>query len=395
MKQWSEQLGIGPHLDAFVALRRDLHAHPELAFQEQRTAQRIAAWLQALGMQVETGIAGTGVVGVLTRGTSQRLIGLRADMDALPIQESNDFSHRSTVMQCMHACGHDGHVAMLLGAATILAHEDGFDGRVAFIFQPAEEGLAGAAAMLNDGLFERYPVESVYALHNWPGLPVGQFALRSGPIMAASLRFELKVHGRGTHAARPHRGIDPIPALCAIISTLQTAVAREFDSADSVVVSVTRIGAGTANNVVPDNAWAAGTARYSNPGDRSHLRAMLQRVANGVAAAHGASAEIEINEGYPATVNDARATQSCAEVMRSLVGPDHVHFDRPIALTSEDFSFMLQEKPGCYAWIGNDDNTHHKAELHHSAFDFNDAVIPLGVAYWVQLVRSLLKETSL
>jgi amidohydrolase len=382
------------YLGDVVALRRSLHAQPELAYAEHRTAERIASWLRALGMQVECGIGGTGVVGVLQSGKSARTIGFRADMDALPIHEETGLPHASREPGRMHACGHDGHVAMLLGAATVLARETGFDGRVVLIFQPAEEGGAGAQRMINEGLFERYPVDAVFALHNWPDLPQGHFAVRPGPIMGSSLRFRVTVQGRGAHAATPHHGIDPVPVVCSIVQSFQTLVARECSATDAVVISVTQLGGGTAANAVPGTAWLAGTARFSRPKVEAQVREAMLRCAQGIAQAHGATARLEIEGGYPATINSAKEAKACASVMRELVGGDRVIEDLPVCLTTEDFGYMLAARPGVYALLGAGRHTGEPG-LHHPAFDFNDDILPIGIDYWVRLARSLLnKETA-
>lgn len=381
-------------LSRALRLRRELHAQPELAYEEHRTAAVVAAWLRACGLAVHTGIAGTGVVGVLTRGRSGRSVAFRADMDALPIQERSGAAHTSTRPGVMHACGHDGHVAMLLGAAERLASEGGFDGRLVFIFQPAEEGGRGAQAMIDDGLFERFPVDSVHALHNWPALPLGQFAVRSGPIMGSSLRFRIEVHGRGTHAATPHLGIDPVPPLCAIVLALQAVVARECHTDSSLALSVTRLGAGEAVNAVPASAWLEGTARFGDPAVQAQVEAALHRVPQGIAEAHGAAAFVQVRAGYPATVNTPEETARCAAVMQSLVGADRVAQDLQTVLTTEDFGHMLAVKPGCYALLGTGpaggEQEPPAPGLHSPAYDFNDQVLPLGVAYWCALARALL-----
>jgi amidohydrolase len=377
--------------NALRHLRRQLHSYPELAYQEQRTSARIAAWLTALGIPVTTGIAGTGVVGLLQHGTSQHMIGLRADMDALAIQEMNGFSHRSQISGQMHACGHDGHVAMLLGAAKELAQNKGFNGKIALIFQPAEEGGAGAKAMLEAGLFEQYPVDSVYALHNWPELELGKFAVRPGGMMASSMVFRITMQGKGAHAATPHHSVDPIPALCSLVLALQTVVARQCNPSDSVVVSVTRLSAGEALNAIPMEANLQGTARFSSSTAMDTVKSAIHQCAHGVAQAHGAVAQIHIEVGYPATINTAPQAHDCQEVMTRLVGAANVLTDFPVNLTTEDFGYMLQAKPGCYGLIGT--GADNSPSLHSAFYDFNDEVLPLGVRYWTELSRNLLKET--
>jgi hippurate hydrolase len=370
-------------------VRRQIHAYPETAFEEQRTSDLVASRLAEFGLEVHRGIALTGVVGVLRNGRSSRAIGLRADMDALPLTELNHFAHRSRHEGKMHACGHDGHTTMLLGAAQHLAANRSFDGTVVFIFQPAEEGQGGGRVMVEQGLFERFPVESVFGMHNWPGLDVGRFAVHSGPVMASADEFEIALTGRGGHAAMPHQAFDPVLAGAALVQALQSLVSRNTDPLDSAVVSVTQFHAGEAYNVIPEQALLRGTARAFKPEVRDRLESGIERVAKGVAAAHGIRAELRYQRGYPPTINAAREAALCAGVAAGLVGADKVHTDLPPTMGAEDFSFMLQEKPGCYVWIGNGPGAG-GCMLHNPHYDFNDEILPLGASYWVRLVEHIL-----
>ncbi|GAB4177071.1 MAG: M20 aminoacylase family protein [Rhodocyclaceae bacterium] len=374
---------------SLVALRRDLHAHPELAFEERRTAELVARELEADGIEVHRGLAATGVVGRLACGSGKRAIGLRADMDALPLTERNGFAHRSQEAGRMHACGHDGHVVMLLGAARWLARTRGFDGTVCFIFQPAEEGRGGARRMIEEGLFERFPMQSVYGLHNWPGLALGRIAVASGPVMASADEFDLHIAGRGAHAAMPHQGSDVIAAGAAMVQALHTVVSRNVDPLDSAVLSVTRFQAGDAYNVLPEAARISGTARAFRAEVRDALEAALGRVAAGVAAAFGVSAALEYRRGYPPTVNDPVQSAICREVAAALVGGENVDAGLPPSMGAEDFSFLAAQRPACYAWLGNGPGEG-GCLLHSPHYDFNDEAIALGIAYWVALARKLL-----
>jgi hippurate hydrolase len=373
--------------------RRDLHAHPEIAFQEQRTADLVATRLESFGIEVHRGIARTGVVGKLRAGNSLRAIALRADMDALPIEEANDFAHRSRHAGRMHACGHDGHTAMLLGAACHLARTRRFNGCVYFIFQPAEESEGGGRLMVEEGLFERFPVEAVYGLHNWPGLPVGQFAVMPGPMMACSDGFEIRLLGRGTHAAMPHLGRDPVLAAAALVQALQSIASRRVSATDPVVLSVTQIHAGDTWNVIPAQATLRGTARAFTPAVQDQIEAALHEIAAGVAAAHGVSAEVEYLRRYPPTINSAPEAALAARVAAAVFGAANVHTDLAPTMGAEDFAFMLQKKPGAYAWIGNG-GVEGGCILHNPRYDFNDAILPLGGAYWVHLAETILAAAA-
>ncbi len=386
-----------------VQFRHDIHAHPELAYEEQRTAGRVADSLQALGIEVHRGIARTGVVGVIRHGTSPRSIGLRADMDALPMQESNQFAHRSQHAGKMHACGHDGHTTMLLGAARQLAETRNFDGTVYLIFQPAEEGgNAGARAMVRDGLFERFPCDAVFGMHNWPGIAAGHFGLRAGPQMASSSEFKVTVTGKGCHAAMPHHGADPLVAAAQLISSLQTIVTRNKNPIDTAVLSVTQIQGGSASNIVPDSVWFGGTIRTFTTQVLDLIERRMRAMADGVATAMDCAVEVEVTRTLPSVVNTAHETAIAAAVLRDLVGPGQVDADVAPTMGGEDFAFLLQEKPGCYVFIGNGDGDHRSAghglgacALHNGSYDFNDDILTLGASYWTRLAeRWLAKEQA-
>lgn len=366
-------------MDHLVALRRDLHRHPELGFHEQRTSEIVARFLHDLGIEVHRGIGKTGVVGVLKKGTSPRMIGLRADMDALPMQDKGEVAWTSLEQNRSHACGHDGHTTMLLGAAEKLAREIEFDGTVCFIFQPAEEGLAGAKAMIDDGLFERFPCDAVFALHNWPELPLGEMQTRPGPIMAAADRFDITVKGAGGHAAQPHLTHDTLLALSELVVQLNTLVPRALDPCEPALLTVTRMQGGFSHNMIPAEATITGTVRTFNPAAQDIIESRLRQMAEHITAAHGLQAEVNYVRYYPATINsDAEATQALAALqaagMRAKPAPQP-------ALTSEDFAFMLQAKPGAYLWIGSAPSK----PLHHAAYDFNDALIPHGIRAFITL----------
>jgi hippurate hydrolase len=388
--------GVVPALEAqrepLVALRHDLHAHPELAYDEHRTSERVARFLQECGIEVHRGLAGTGVVGVLKQGDSPRMIGLRADMDALPVRELNTFPHRSRIDGRMHACGHDGHTAMLLGAARHLASTRRFNGTVVFIFQPAEETDGGARVMIEQGLFERFPVESVYGMHNWPGLPAGHFAVHEGPVMACADQFDILIKGHGAHAAMPHQGKDALLAGAALVQALQGIVSRALDPLDAAVLSVTRFFAGgEAYNVIPAEVTLGGTVRAFRPEVRDGVEAAMERQCAGIAAAHGVQASLNYRRGYPPTVNTAAEARFCQQVLTSLVGADRVRADMNPSMGAEDFAFMLREKPGCYVWLGNG-LAEGGCMLHNPHYDFNDDVLTLGASYWVRLAEALLSE---
>jgi hippurate hydrolase len=357
-----------------VAWRRDLHAHPETAFEEHRTASLVAERLASFGWQVATGVGRTGVVGTLSAGTGERAIGLRADMDALHMTE---------------ACGHDGHTTMLLGAARYLAETKNFSGTVRVIFQPAEENEGGGRVMVEDGLFERFPVDAVYGLHNWPGLPVGHLAVADGPMMASFDVFEIAVRGRGAHAAMPHLGADAIVAAAAMVTALQTVVSRATDPLDAAVVSVTQIHGGDTWNVLPEEVVLRGTTRSLSPTVQEATEAAMARVVEGIASAHGVEASLRVERRYPPTVNTKREALLAAEVAFELLGRDAVSRDLRPSMGGEDFAFMLQKKPGAYAWLGAGTGAQTK-NLHNPSYDFNDELLALGASYWVKLTERAL-----
>jgi len=373
--------------------RRDLHRHPELAYHERRTAGVVAEKLREFGLdEVHEGIGGTGVVGLLHGqggpGGEADAILLRADMDALPIHEADEArEHRSATPGVMHACGHDGHTTMLLGAARHLADSRNFNGSVVFVFQPAEEGGAGANAMIKDGLFERFPCRAVYGMHNWPRMKAGEFSIRPGPVMAAADEFTITLTGRGGHAAKPDRARDPIVAGAQIVTALQTIVSRMVDPLQPVVLSVTEFHAGTAFNVIPETAILTGTVRTFDEAVDAQVHDAIEHMVHSIADAYGVVAEVEISPNpYPPTINDAAQVEFAAGVLEALVGPDRVHREWPPTMGGEDFAFLARVKPGAFVFIGNGDS----APLHHPDYDFNDEVTPLGVAYWTRLVETAL-----
>jgi amidohydrolase len=375
-------------LPDLVALRRDLHAHPELAFEERRTAGIVAAALRLLGLEVHEGLGGTGVVGTLRHGSGQRSIGLRADMDALPMTEQSRLGHASRHDGRHHGCGHDGHTAMLLGAARQLARTRRFDGTVHFIFQPAEEGRGGARVMVEQGLFERFPCDAVYALHNWPDLPLGQAQTRAGPIMAAADRFDISLRGRGGHAAQPHRTPDVLLAASQLVVQLNTIVSRRIDPAESAVLSVTRMAGGSSHNVLPGEATLTGTVRSFDAQAQDRIEAALREAAAGIALAHGVEAEVHYHRYYPATVNTEAEAQlalraAAAAGLQASVAP------RP-AFTSEDFAFLLRERPGAYLWLGQGG----ERPLHHACYDFNDEALPHGVRWFCAVAELALPASA-
>ena len=369
--------------------RRDIHSHPELEYDVQRTAKFVADRLHAFGCdEVNMFIGKSGVVGIIKgrRGGAGRTIGLRADMDALPIHETTNLPYQSTIPGKMHACGHDGHTAMLLGAARYLAKTRDFNGTLAVIFQPAEEGGAGAKAMLDDGLMTRWPLEAVYGMHTAPSLPIGSFASRKGAVLAAADRFTINLEGRGGHAAQPHLGVDPIVAGAQIVTALQTIVARGADPLDSLVVSVTRFDAGTTFNVIPQSAQLLGTVRTLNDSTRAFAQKRVTEIAMGIGAAMGASVDVHYVGGYPVTRNHPQQTDFATRIARKVAGDQAVIADAPPIMGAEDFSYMLEAKPGAFIFVGNGDS----AALHHPGYDFNDAALPYGMSYWVQLAETAL-----
>lgn len=390
MKIIDELLIAKPELTRW---RRDIHAHPEIAFEEHRTAKIVAEKLVEFGLEVETGIAGTGVVGRLTKGRGNGAVGLRADLDALPIQEANEFDHKSTYDGKMHACGHDGHTTMLLAAARQLAEHGEFEGTVYFIFQPAEENEGGGRAMVEDGLFEKFPMESVYAMHNIPGIPVGKFAVKSGPMMAAFDIFELTVTGKGGHAAMPHLTIDPLVIGSKIIDAYQTIVSRIIDPIEPTVLSVTQFHGGDAYNVIPNEVEIKGCTRCFSTHVQGQLEIEMRRIAEEICAAWGATCSFNYERRYPPTINTDTEARLAADVAVDIVGTDNVNTKPKPAMGSEDFAYMLQEKPGAYIWIGNGDGEG-SCMVHNPGYDFNDEILPLGATWFVRMVEKSLPPLS-
>ena len=388
---------IAQQASSMAAIRRDIHAHPELCFEEIRTADLVAQKLTEWGIPIHRGMGKTGVVGILKCGTSERAIGLRADMDALHMQEFNQFAHASKHAGKMHACGHDGHVAMLLTAAQYLSQHQEFDGTVYFIFQPAEEGGGGAREMMRDGLFDKFPMQAVYGMHNWPGLKDGQFALSAGPVMASSNEFKITIHGKGCHAALPHNGIDPVVIACQMVQAFQTIISRNKKPVDAGVISVTMINAGEATNVVPDHCELQGTVRTFSLDVLDMIEQRMRDIATHTCAAFGANCTFEFERNYPPTINHPAESEFAREVMANIVGADNVVAQEP-TMGAEDFSYMLQAKPGAYCFIGNGDGVHREmghgegpCTLHNPNYDFNDRLIPVGATYWVKLVEASLR----
>ena len=380
-----------------AAVRRDLHAHPELCFQELRTADVVAAKLTEWSIPIHRGLGITGVVGILKAGSSDRAIGLRADMDALPMQEFNTFAHASVHAGKMHACGHDGHTAMLLAAAKHMATERNFDGTVYLIFQPAEEGGGGAREMIKEGLFEQFPMQAVFGLHNWPGMEMGQFAVSAGPVMASSNEFKITLHGKGGHAAMPHNAQDPVAVAASLVQAFQNIISRNLKPIDAGVISVTMIHAGEATNVIPDSCELQGTVRTFSIPVLDLIEQRMRVVAEHTAAAFGLGCTFAFFRNYPPTINSAPEADFARQVMGELVGPERVIAQEP-TMGAEDFSYMLMAKPGCYVFLGNGDGTHRAmghgggpCMLHNPSYDFNDDLIPLGASYWVRLAERWLK----
>jgi amidohydrolase len=379
--------------DDLVNWRHDIHAHPELGFEERRTADLVAKKLAGFGCEVHRGIGKTGVVGRLRIGNSSRSVGLRADLDALPIQEANNFAYRSRHDGRMHACGHDGHTTMLLGAARYLAETRNFNGTVHFIFQPAEEGLGGGDAMVKDGLFDRFPCDAIFGMHNAPGLAVGKFEIRTGAMMAGGAYFDIGVIGRGAHGARPEAGIDPVIVASHITTALQTIVSRNVKPVDTAVLSVTQIHAGDAYNVIPQQAFIRGTARAFSAETLGMIEENMQRIATGVASGFGATAELDFRIVFPPLINDASETVFIADVAAELVGTDNVNANAGLVMASEDFSFMLNRRPGAYIRIGNGDEPG-GCQVHNPGYDFNDDILALGASLFAQLAERKLARVS-
>jgi hippurate hydrolase len=376
----------------FIKIRHAIHQHPETAFEEVETAGMIAAELESYGIEVHRGLAKTGVVGVLKVGSGGDAIGLRADMDALHLDEKNTFSHCSTNKGRMHACGHDGHTTMLLAAAKCLAMQKNFQGTVYFIFQPAEENEGGGKVMVEEGLFDQFPMNAVYGMHNIPGIPLGSFAVRPGAMMAGYDRFDITIQAKGGHAAMPDKCIDPIVIAAELAGALNTIVSRNLNPMHSAVLSVTRIVAGETYNVIPDTAELSGTIRYFDVDDQSLIQGRLEMLACNMAKAYGAEASVDYRIGYPPTLNSEKETAECVEVLKEVFGADKVNPDPEPLMAGEDFAFMLQEKPGCYIWAGNGSEGPHACMVHNPHYDFNDELIPLGALYWVKLVEKLLSK---
>ncbi len=390
-------MGVIDRIKAFhpelTDIRRDLHAHPETAFEEVRTADIVAEKLQSWGLDIHRGLAKTGVVGTLKAGHANRAIGLRADMDALDLIELNEFGHKSRHEGKMHGCGHDGHTVMLLGAAKYLAENRNFDGTVHFIFQPAEENLAGGKVMIDDGLFEKFPVESVYGMHNMPGLEVGKFAVRVGPMMASADMFTVKVRGVGAHGAYPHKGVDTVLVASEMVMALQSIVARNVDPLEPAVISVTMFQSGHTTNVIPEHALLGGTVRAFRPEVQDLLERRMREVLDGVARAHGAEVELDYQRRYPPTINTADETELAATAAAMVVGADNVVHNMAPSMGAEDFAWMLRERPGSYVWIGNGAGEG-SCMVHNPRYDFNDEVLPIGSSYWVRLVETILKPAA-
>ncbi|ACM31928.1 MULTISPECIES: M20 aminoacylase family protein [Diaphorobacter] len=388
---------------AIAEVRRDIHAHPELCFQEVRTADVIAAKLTEWGIPIHRGLGTTGVVGIVhgrDGGACGRAVGLRADIDALPMQEFNTFAHASKHQGRMHACGHDGHTAMLLAAAQYFSKHRDFDGTVYLIFQPAEEGGGGAREMIKDGLFERFPMQAVFGMHNWPGMPAGSFAVSPGPVMASSNEFKITIRGKGSHGAMPHMGIDPVPVACQMVQAFQNIISRNKKPIEAGVISVTMIHAGEATNVVPDSCELQGTVRTFSTELLDMIERRMRQVAEHTCAAFEARCEFEFVRNYPPTINSPAEAEFARQVMVGIVGEDKVLAQEPTG-GAEDFSFMLQAKPGAYVFIANGDGDHRAmghgggpCTLHNPSYDFNDALIPLGGTYWVELARQWLAQPT-
>jgi amidohydrolase len=390
-------MNIEPKIAAFAheltAIRRDIHAHPELGFEEERTSAIVAQKLREFGCEVTTGIGKTGVVGTVRVGNNPRAIGLRADMDALPMDEHNTFDHRSQHKGRMHACGHDGHTTMLLGAAKYLSGTRNFDGTVHFIFQPAEEGRGGAEAMVKDGLFEKFPCEQIFGMHNRPKLDVGKFAIRSGPQMAGGGLFDVHITGKGAHGARPETGIDPVIIGTQIISALQSVVSRNVAPLDSAVISVTQMHAGDAYNVIPQEAVLRGTIRAFRKETMALIKERIETISSGIAKTLGGSARADVRIAFPPLVNDKDAVKFIADVAETIVGKDNMNREGPFVMASEDFSYMLEKVPGAFINIGNGGGEG-GCEVHNPGYDFNDDILTLGATLWSRVVETKLAKDA-
>jgi len=386
--------------DEIREIRRDIHAHPELMFEELRTSQKVIDQLSAWGIEVHSGLGKTGVVGRIVGNQGPgKSIGLRADMDALPLMEQNTFAHTSRHQGKMHACGHDGHTAMLLGAAKYLATHRDFKGTVNLIFQPAEEGGGGALQMMRDGLFEKFPCDAVFGMHNWPGMPEGHFGVVSGPMMASSNEFKIMMHGRGAHAALPHNGADPIMAVSQLVTALQSIVTRNKNPIDVAVLSVTQIHAGEATNIIPDEAWIGGTIRTFTTPVLDLMEDRLRSISEAVATSFECKAEIQFERNYPPLINHASETAFALSVIEEFAGQERIVKNTQPTMGAEDFAFMLEKVPGCYVFIGNGDGIHReighglgRCNLHNPSYDFNDRLIPIGASYWINLAMRFLQN---
>jgi len=375
-----------------TAWRHDLHAHPETAFEERRTADLVAERLASFGLEVHRGIAKTGVVGILRNGDGPT-VGFRADMDALHMQEETNLPHRSQHAGRMHACGHDGHTTMLLGAARYLSENPTFQGTIAFIFQPAEENEGGGRVMVEEGLFDRFPMQEIYGLHNWPGLPVGRAAMRPGPMMASYDVFELTLTGKGTHAAMPHLGSDVIVAGTQIVNAWQTIASRNTHPVDAAVVSVTQFHAGDTWNVIPQTAVLRGTTRSFRPEVQDLIERRMRELAAAIAGGFGIEAEFRYERRYPPTINTPEATEKARRAVARVVGEAAIDLDPMPSMGAEDFAFMLQKRPGCYIWLGAGPSEGGR-NLHSPHYDFNDALLPIGASYWVRLAETVLPKAA-
>jgi len=375
------------------AIRRDIHAHPELAYEETRTSDIVAAKLAEWGLEVTRGLGKTGVVGTLRKGNKVKSIGLRADMDCLPMDELNGFEHRSQNPGRMHACGHDGHTAMLLGAAKLLSEKRDFEGAVHFIFQPAEEGGGGARAMIEDGLFDKFPCDAVFAIHNKPGVPLGHIVTRGGPLLAAADRWDIRITGKGGHAAYPHTSADPMVAGASIVTSLQSIVSRNIDPLEATVVTVGFFKAGSAYNVIPGEAHIGGTTRTTTPENRALVRRRIQDICDGAARMYGVKVEMEHKPGYPPTVNNADRARFAIDVAAGVCGADKVNGNARQVMGAEDFSYMLEKVPGAMVWLGNGGGAD-AFNLHSSRYDFNDMAIPFGISFFVRTVERFLGEKA-
>lgn len=388
----SMQKEIAEGVQEIATWRQDIHKHPELGFEEKRTSDIVAEKLQSFGVEIHRGLGKTGVVGILRVGSSSKSIGLRADMDALPIQEANNFAHCSVHSNIMHACGHDGHTAMLLGAARYLANSRNFDGTVYFIFQPAEEGMGGGKAMVDDGLFEQFSIDHIYGMHNWPGMPVGQFGVRTGPMIASMDTFDIVIKGTGGHAAYPQNNNDPIVIAGQLIGLLQTIVSRNVIPTEGAVLSITRLDAGSAYNIIPEKVTLRGCVRALDPEVQKLIKRRMRETVDGLCAAFGAQGEINYSEITPVLVNTQAETAQAVSVACTIAGESNVEPNYPPLLGSEDFAFMLQKRPGCYILTGNGGSEQEGGAciLHNAEYDFNDNAIEWGATYWCQLVETVL-----